>query len=682
VGEPVAAVLAPSRYLAEDVAELVEVDYEPLPAVVDAERSLQDPPALLYEEWESNVYFHDEFEGGNVEEAFESAAGVIKERFSSQRHTGSPLETRGIVASYDPATGDIHLHANWQDVFLARAVISRILDWPESKLRISAPDSGGGFGVKLPVYPEEVAACCMALLLDGAWNVKWIQDRHEDLLGTTQHRDMIAELQLAYDDRGTILGLRGRFISDAGAYGVPARGNTVEGMMAAKDITGPYNIQAYAYELDVVMTNKAPLCVYRGVALPMSIAWMERLMDELAEATGLDRREVRQRNLVRKFPYESVTGWVYEPGSYAQALDRALELVGFDEFPEYQRKMRQQGRHVGLGICTGVQAVALGATWYGERGLPISSQEGCHLRMDSRGRVHVQLGTTTQGQGIDTAAAQIVADELGMELSRITVGMGDTAVSPYGGGAWASRQAQKAGTAAHLASRRLRDKLLRIAAHQLEVSPEDLELAEGRAYVRGNPSSGLAIEEIARIAHFIADRLPEGVDPALEETAHFDGPAGTFANSTHAVILEVDPATSHIDFHRWVIIKDCGTIINPLIVQNQLYGGLAQGIGGTIYEHSSYTEQGQPVATTFMDYLMPTAHDVPELEIEFIETPSPHTGRGIKGMGESGVCFAPGAILTGVSNALGVKANRLELSPKAIYALMRQRMAGIPPFDA
>ena len=687
VGEPVAAVVASSRYLAEDIAELVDVEYEPLPAVVDPEQSLWDGDARrreesghvpLYEEWGHNLYFHDEFEAGDVRGAFEQAAGVVSHRFSAQRHTGAPLEPRGIVASYEPADGLISLEANWQDVFLARAVISRVLDWPESKLEIKAPASGGGFGVKLPVYPEELACTAVAVALDGAWTLKWIQDRYEDLIGTSQHRDMIVDAELAHDAEGVILGLKTRVLSDAGAYGVPARGNSVEGMMAVADVVaGGHRIPAYSYNLDVVMTNKAPLCVYRGVAQPVTVFVMDRLLDEVAKATGIDRREVRRRNLLTEedFPYETITReYVIEGGSYIPALEEALDAVGFDSFPEQQRKAREEGRYIGLGISCGGEALARGATWYGARGLPISGQEGCQIKIDSQGKVHALFGTTAIGQGIETTLAQIVADELGVDIDDITITMGDTARTPYGAGSWASRQATLGGTAAVMCSEKVREKILRVAAHQLEVSAADLELANSAVQVKGNPETSVSLKDIAHTVYFKAAEVPDDVlpEPTIEETAHFDPPSATFANAAHAVILEIDPATAHIKFLKYVIVHDCGTIINPLIVDGQLYGATAQGIGGTIYEHLVFDDNGQPLATSFMDYLIPTSHDVPKLDLRHIQTGSPLTALGIKGVGESGTVFAPTAIATGVGDALGVNADRLELNPSAVYDLLQQ----------
>ena len=583
VGEPIAVVIADSRYHAEDGAELVAVEYDPLPPVIDVADALNNPPALLYENWEDNVYFHDEFSAGDVASAFASAAGTIKRTFTSQRHTGTPLETRGILADWDPGREQLVLDWNHQDIFVARAIVSAVLGLPQAQIRITAPDNGGGFGVKLPIYPEEIVCCVAAMLLGRP--LRWIQDRFEDLLTSSQHRDCVADMEIAYDSGGRILGVKGRYLSDAGAYGVPARGNSVEGMMVAQDMLGAYDITNYEYQLDVVLTNKPPLCVYRGVGQPISIFVMERLFDEVAEATGVDRAEVRRINLVKKdqFPYDSATGYVYEEGSYLECLDRTLKLVGYEQFPALQRDMRAQGRYVGLGLSVCNEGLARGAAWYGKRGVPISGQEGCSLKIDPTGRIVAELGTTNQGQGIETTMRQVVADQLDVDIDMVSVLMGDTAY-PYGAGAWASRQATLATTAITQAAEQMRGKLRNIASLTLECAVEDLSLADGRVFVKGVPSRGMTIEEIARVAYFTASDLPRSIEPALEVVSHFDPPDATFSNSAHAAIIEVDPVTGKLDFLKYVIVHDCGRVINPLIVEGQVYGGVAQGIGGTIHE--------------------------------------------------------------------------------------------------
>jgi aerobic carbon-monoxide dehydrogenase large subunit len=670
VGEPVVAVLARSRYLAEDVAELVEVEYEPLEPVVDPERALRDTSVRLYDDWNDNVYYHEDFTGGDPDGVLDGAAHVIRRRFTTQRQTGVPLETRGVIAAWDPGRAALTVHANVQDVFLARATLARVLDLPHNRVRVVSPDTGGGFGVKLPVYPEELACCCIAIVLDGRWSVKWIQDRQEDLTGTIQARSLVADIELAHDDEGRVLALRANVINDGGAYGLPARGNTTEAVLAVKELPGPYDIRNYSYAVDIVMTNKPPIHPYRGVALPASTCMVETLMEDVAKATGIDRAEVRRRNLVTEFPHQSITGWVHEPGSYAEALDRALELIGYSEFAERKRRMRAEGRYLGLGISCGCEITGPGATWYAERGVPISSQEGCHVQIDPGGKVHVQLGTTAQGQGIGTAMAQVVADELGVAIGDVTVSMGDTEAAPHGGGAWGSRQAMLGGSAAVVATRSLREKVLQIGGWLLEANPDDLEMRESAIHVKGETRSRLTLAAIAETAYYTSARLPPGMEPALEETAHFEPPASTHSNSCHATIVEVDTDTGRIEFEDYVIVQDSGVIINPLIVGGQLYGGTAQGIGGVVHERVVYDDAGQPQATTLMDYLLPSSLDVPELRIEFIETRSPETPLGAKGVGESGTCFAPAAVATAVADALGVEVEHFGLRPSNLHALM------------
>jgi aerobic carbon-monoxide dehydrogenase large subunit len=423
------------------------------------------------------------------------------------------------------------------------------------------------------------------------------------------------------------------------------------------------------------MTNKPPLHPYRGVALPISTCIVEQLMDTIATATGIDRAEVRRRNLITEFPHQSVTGWIHEPGSYTEALDRALELIDYSGFRGRQEQLRADGRYIGLGISTGCELTSPGATWYGERGVPISSQEACQVRVDPSGKVHAQFGTTAQGQGIETAMAQVISDELGVAIDDVTVSMGDTETAPHGGGAWASRQASLGSAAAAVASARMREKLLTIAAHLLEADPGDLELSEGRAAVAGSPARHLTVEELATTAYYKSARLPPDMEPALEETVHFEPPASTHSNSAHVAIVEVDPATGHLGFHQYAIVQDSGRIINPLIVDGQVCGATAQGIGGVVHEAVVYDDDGQPLATTLMDYLLPSSLDVPPMQIEYIETEFADNPIGAKGVGESGTCFAPAAVITAVGDALGVEVNHFSVSPRNVYELLVQ--AGI-----
>lgn len=669
VGEAVAAVVAESRYLAEDVAERVQVEYDPLPAVVDPEAAIAPGSALLYEEWPDNVVSHQTFATPGLEDAFARAHRVVRRRFRTNRHTAAPMETRGCVADYDPAEEVLTVWIGHQDVHLVRITLAELLDMPLAKVRVIAPDTGGAFGIKLPIYPEEMVVCWLARRLGRP--VKWIQDRRECLLGDTHARDAIVDAEMAVDADGRILGLKVGIISDAGGYAVAGRGPAIEGGMLAREMTGPYKVEQYGYDLKVVMTNKAPVAVYRGVAIPIAAFVMERLLENVAQELGIDRIEVRRRNLIDRFPWQTPTGHTYDTGSYRESLEKALELAGFEQLRREQAELRRQGRLVGIGICCLNDASARGGTFYGKLGLPVSGQEGCLLRVDPTGKVTAYLGTTNQGQGLPTAIAQLIADELGLTPDDVLVHMGDTANTPYGGGAWASRGAVTGGAAALLASRAAAEKIRAIAAHMLEANPNDIELKDGQASVRGVPGRSVTLREIARTAYFIASDMPPGMEPGLEFVKNWEPtlPA-TFSNGTHLAMVEIDRRTGAIRFRRWLIVEDCGRIINPAFVDGQIRGAVAQGLGGAIYEHLIYDENGQLVTSTFMDYLLPSAHDVPELEIHHLETPSTATVGGIKGVAEAGTVGAPAVIASAVADALGADVTELPLSPERVLQLM------------
>ncbi len=672
VGEPVAAVVARDRYVAEDLCELVQVEYEPLPAVVDTLDALAPESPRLYEEWPDNVVSHQTFQAGDPEANLAGAAVVIRKRFRSNRVTAVPLEGRGILARWDPLEETLTVWMGHQDVHLVRAVLSEVLALPLGRIRVISPDVGGAFGIKLPIYPEEMVVCALARLLQRP--VKWVQDRRESLLGDTHAREAVVDVEAGFDAEGQLRAMRVHVISDAGAYAVAGRGPTIEGSMLARELPGPYDLRHYAYTLDVVMTNKAPVAVYRGVAIPVSTFVMERVMDFAADALQLDPAEIRRRNLVRSFPYTTVTGHVYDAGQYVQGLDRVLELAGYAQWRSEQARLRAAGRYIGIGICCLVDATARGGGFYGRLGLKAATQEGCILRIDPSGGVTAAFGTTTQGQGLHTALAQLLADTLGVPLERVSVVMGDTATTPYGGGAWASRGAVAGGAVALLAARKLREKVQRIAAHLLEAAPQDIELAEGRAFVRGAPARGLSLEEIAHIAYFVAADLPPGLEPGLEVMVHWEPeiPA-TFAYATQVMVVEVHPGTGAVEILKYLVVEDCGPLINPGLVDGQLRGGILQGLGQALYEELVYDPQGQLLTSTLMDYLLPGIHEAPEVEIHHMSTPSSRTVGGLRGMAESGTAGAPAVLANAVADALkplGVEVTALPLSPARVVALL------------
>ncbi len=671
VGEAVAMVLAENRYVAEDACDLVDVDYGPLPAVVDPERALAEGAPLLYEEFGDNMMSEVTFESGSTADAMAGCPVVVEARFRSNRHLPAFMEPRGCLCRYDPGTGEFTLHASAQDPYLLQTLLAGLLDMPMHLVRVVAPDVGGGFGGKLQLYAEE-AACAVAAKMLGR-TVRWISDRREDFLTTIHARDAIVYARLGVAEDGRMKALHCDVVSDCGAWSAGARGNNVEGQMAARDMTGPYKIEQYSFTVRCVFTNKPPLGHYRGVGIPISYLVIEGLIDRAARRLGLDPIEMRRRNLIRRedFPYTTLTGHVIEPGSYLESLERCCELIGYDAFRQEQRHLLGEGRYVGIGFTVQTHATGFNSPFYSKDGVPVVGQDACYLKMHPDGTVTASMGATSQGQGWDTAGTQVIADELGILPEDVRIDMGDTARTPHGGGAWASRTAVVGGAVAVLAARELREKILRIAAHMLEADAEDLELRDRGVRVRGADFRAVSIREVARAAYLTPGHLPPGMDPGLVVARHWEPPMFTFANMTVGAVVEVDPETGVVALRRLVAVNDSGTVINPLIVEGQVHGGLAQGIGGSLYEHLVYDEEtGQALVTSFMDYLVPTAMEVPTIEVDLIETPSPHIPGGFKGVGELGTSAVPGAVANAVSDALhplGVEVADLPLSPTAVY---------------
>ena len=683
VGEAVALVVAENRYVAEDACDLVDVLYEPLPAVVDAERALEAGAPLLYEEFGDNVMSETTFDSGGTADALAASDLVVEARFRSNRHLPAFMEPRGCICSYDPSTGQFTYYASTQDPYLLQTLLAELLDVPMHLLRVVAPDVGGGFGGKLQLYAEE-AACAVGAKILGR-TVRWISDRREDLLTTIHARDAIVYARLGVMRDGRVQAMHCDVVSDCGAWSAGARGNNVEGQMAARDMPGPYKLEHYSFTVRCVFTNKAPLGHYRGVGIPISYLVIEGMIDRAARRLGMDPMEMRRVNMIRReeFPYRTLTGHVLEPGSYLESMERCLELIGYSRFRERQAELREQGRYLGIGLTVQSHATGFNSPFYSKDGVPVVGQEACYLKMHPDGKVTASMGSTSQGQGWDTAGAQVLADGLGIRPEDVRIDMGDTARTPHGGGAWASRTAVVGGGVAVLAAGELREKILRIAAHMLEADPEDLELVDGRVRVKGADFRAVDIRQVARAAYLTPGHLPPGTAPGLVIARHYEPPTFTFANMTVGVVVEVDPEIGMITIRRLVAVNDSGTVINPLIVTGQIHGGLAQGIGGSLYEHLVYDEQsGQALVTSFMDYLVPTAMEVPDIEVDMIETPSPLIPGGFKGVGELGTSGVPGALANAVSDALyplGIEVCELPLSPSAVQALLNGAGSSLKP---
>ncbi|MGD9763955.1 MAG: xanthine dehydrogenase family protein molybdopterin-binding subunit [Candidatus Binatia bacterium] len=671
VGEPVAVVVAESRYLAEDGADLVEVDYEPLQPVVEPDDAMRKGAPLVHEEFGDNIVMHVTGGGGDVDAAFRAAAFVLRERFRTNRHGAVPMEGRATLATIN-ADRDITLWTSTQTPHLVRTRVADIMGHPEQKLRVIGPDVGGGFGLKCHVFPEEVLTAYLAREMGAP--VKWIEDRREHLLNSFHAKDDIVDCEMGFSADGMILGIRANIIGDIGAYSADPWPSPFEALQLAAALPGPYKIRDYAYEVTAVCTNKTTLSVYRGVGLPAAVLVQEHLMDLAARRLGMDPAVIRRQNMIRpdEFPYVSVTGLNYDSGSSTDALDKALAMIDYDSFRQHQRDARARNRYLGIGICTYIEMTTFGTRYWIPAGLEHSAYDSANIRFDPAGGVILSVGTFSHGQGHHTTYAQMIADELGVNVEDVQFVQGDTQATPYGWGTWGSRSVVAGGGAVITAARKVKEKMLRIAGHILEVSPADLEVVPGKVQVKGVPSKSIAVKDVARAAVWSAWKIPPGEEPGLEGTHYYDPPPLTFANATHVAEVEVDVNTGFVHLLRYVVVEDCGRLINPMIVDAQVIGGIVQGLGNALFEHFRYDENGQLLTTSFMDYLVPTAADVPQFEVAHIETLTPLTVEGVKGMGEGGAIAAPAAVANAIADALApfdVKINELPLSPERVWRL-------------
>ena len=667
VGEPVVAVAAESRALAEDAAARVVVRYEPLPAVLTPEQARERPP--IHADLPDNVIYETRLAAGDPTAAFAAAPHVYRRRFTTGRHTGVPMEPRGLVADFDPSTRALTLWISTQVPHMMQAVVADLFGLPEQRVRVIAPDVGGSFGIKIHVYQDDMAAVALALLLGRP--VKFVATRHESFLSDIHAREQRIDVEVAAEADGTLTAIRAAITAPVGPYSAFPRSSVVEGGQVLRLLPGPYRIRHYEATLAVLAQNKVVTSQYRAVGHPIAAAVTESMVDVVARDLGLDPADVRRRNLVRpeELPYTSAAGNVYDSGSYQAALERLLEAAGYAALRREQAAERAAGRHVGIGLSCFIELTGPGAQFYGIGGAPISGQEGATLRLEPSGAVTALVGVTNQGQGTPLALAQIIADEIGVGVEDITVLSGDTAMGPYGGGTWASRGTPIGGAATLLGARALAERIRRAAAVLLEAASEDITLDAGHATVRGSDRS-LTLREVARAVHFRSNEL-RGLEPSLEATVHFTNPAPwTFTNGAHLAVVEVDADTGAIAVRRYVAVDDCGNIVNPALVEGQIAGGIAQGLGGALSEWCVYDEAGQPLATTLMEYAVPTAEVMPAVEFHSLESPAPGLPGGFKGAGEAGTTGAPAAILNAVNDALhplGVMLTDQPLTPERVW---------------
>ena len=675
VGDPVAVVAASDRYLAEDAVELLEVAYDPLPVVASVEEARRPDAVLVHDTVPGNVYFRRDHVHGDVNSIFATAALVVGGTFHHQRLAGAPLEGRGIVAQWD-STGRLTVWASTQVPHLMRTGLARFLGVPETVVRVIVPDVGGGFGPKMHLYPEDLVACAVARRLGRP--AKWIEDRRENLLAMTQAREQVIAAQVAADRDGRLLALRAHIACDSGAYSVYPLTAVLEPMGTAQIMPGPYRLPAYAYSTMAVATHKAPVGAYRGVGMTVGVFVMERLVDKVAATTGIDPAEVRRRNFIRpeEFPYAASTGLVYDSGRIGDTLAAGLAAFDYEEIRHEQARLRAAGRIVGVGLSAFVEYTGMGSETFLRRGMrEVRGDDSAAVKVDGSGGVRAYVSTPSQGQGHETVFAQLVGETLGLSPEDVEVVPVDTASVPVGTGTFASRAMIAGGGALLQAAAGVRSKALQIAAHLLEAPAPDIEIAAGRFCVRGSPGRGVTWAEVARVAYLPGSGLPAGAEPGLEASVTYDPPPAVFSNGVHAAMVEVDRETGQVTVRRYAIAEDCGPLINPRIVDGQIHGGLAQGFGEALLEQVVYDAEGQPLTTTFIDYLLPTAKEMPPVTIVHLETPSPLTTGGFKGMGESATIGAPACLANAVSDALGDAIDELPITPERVLVCLRSMRA-------
>ncbi len=672
VGEPVAIVVADDDYRAEDAAELAEVDWDPQPAAASIEAATAPGAPRLHDRGNCLVdllMFDDE----RLPQVFAAAKTCVSATFASARLAALPLEGRACLAEWDDRDDQLVMHVSTQVPHQVRSGVAQALNLPERSVRVIAPDVGGGFGLKCVVGREEVAVAAAALRLRRP--VRWAEDRQENLTAAFHGHEQRYRVTAAFDEQGRILGLDAEIDCDTGAYSVFPFTCAVEPLMAATELPGVYKVPAYRARGRAIATSKAPAAPYRGVSRPQIVLVMERLMEKAAEALGLDPLRVRRANLIGRpeFPYTGINKITYDEGSYRESLDLAEQQVKAKGWTAERAVLRARGQLAGIGYACFSERTAYGTPTMSQRRMRMTpGYDTAMVRMDPTGEVIVTTGTCGHGQGHETTFAQIVADRLGIHPDQIRLRQGDTDLASYGWGTWGSRSVVIGGGAAGRAADAVAGQLRKIAAGQLEASPADIELAGGAARVRGDDNAAIAISELARLAHFQAHRVSEELRYGLEARATFD-PPGTFSNACHAAMVVIDPGTGAIRLHRYLVVEDCGVVINPVVVDGQVRGGVTQGMAAALLERVCFDPDGQPASATLMDYLAPTAAEMCPVDIIHLETPSRFSETGAKGMGEGGTIGAPAAVLNAVNDALSgtrVRFDHIPVLPHEVSAAL------------
>ena len=674
VGEAVVAVVAEDRYLAEDALELIDIEYAPLGAVSDPELAVSEDAPLLHEEAATNVLVAREFKKGDVGAELATAHVRVRDRFRMTRKAPLAIEPRSYSAEFESRRESITLYTSSNVPGIVRDALAESLDLPGNRLRVVAPDVGGSFGSKGSLYPEEIFLCVAARKLRRS--LKWTADRLEDICSSSQGFAEIIEAEMGFDENGVAVALEADVIGDVGAYSIYPWTCGLEPVQVVSFLPGPYKIRSYRGAVRAVATNKPPTGPYRGVGRPVSTFVAERLMDMGAKALGIDPLEIRRRNLVRadEFPYRIASGIIWDRTGFVECLEAAAQAGEYEKLRMQQRAARAEGRYFGIGLATYAELTGIGSRIAVAPGMPINTgSETAKIRLDSTGAITAAFGIASHGQGLETTLAQIIADDLGARFEDIRVVQGDSDAVPMSTGTYASRSAVLGGGAAKHASLILREKIKMVASHLLEAAADDIDVAGGLATVTGTDRA-VSFKQIAKAVYSDMKTLPVEARQELEASYTYDPVNGTTACATHLVALEVDPSTCFVKIHKYVVAEDCGRIINPMIVDGQVHGGVAQGIGAALYEEMIYDEDGQLLSASLVDYVIPSAVEIPNIDVVHIESESAVAG-GFRGMGEGGTIGAPAAIANAISDALsafGINVSILPMTPERIFKLLEQ----------
>jgi aerobic carbon-monoxide dehydrogenase large subunit len=675
VGDAVAVVVAEAIQQAYDALELIEVEYEPLPAVIDPQKAAQPGAAQLHGEIPGNQAFHWTVTGGDADAAFASPEVVVRERIIQQRLIPTAIEPRSAVAQWMPATGELTLWNTTQNPHIVRFACSVVTGVPEDKLRVIAPEVGGGFGSKIAQYPGDFITVFCAMRLGRP--VKWTETRSENYQATTHGRDHVQEVELAATRDGRITGLRCKVWAGMGAYlstAAPGIPTILHGLM----LSGPYRIPAVREDVYGMYTNTTPVEAYRGAGRPEATFMLERMIDRLARELNMDPVDVRRKNLIPPFEdgFDVVTGLKYDSGNYEGTLGKALDHVGYAALRAEQARLRKEGKHIGIGVSTYVEICGLGPSQVaGAVGFQGGLWESAIVRFHPTGKVNVFIGASPHGQGEETTFAQVVSDELGVDVNDVKVVHGDTDTTPMGWGTYGSRTTAVGGAALAVATRKIKDKAKALAAHLLEAATEDIDYASGRFFVKGSPDRFKTIQDIALMAN-VAWNMPEGMEAGLEATTFYDPPNFTYPFGAHVAVVEVDPETGRVALKRYVAVDDCGPQINPVIVEGQVHGGVVQGIGQALWEEAVYDGAGQLLTGSLADYAIPRADGLPEIEVLSTVTRSPHHPLGVKGIGEAGTIASTATVYNAVMDALApfrVDTLQMPLTPERVWRAMHAK---------